>query len=865
VGDLVSGSRRPGRREGVPPGAPSALAGVAVLGAAAALLPLVDGPGWFVDAVVVVVVVGIVGMALDALTSSTLLRAGAQSAAVLMVLTALYTPGSGVLGLLPGPSALETGRFLLEEGRQVIRTSLPPVADPPGLRLVVVGGTAVVAVAVDVLAVRLGRVAAAGLPLLALVGTAAALQRGGLPVPAFVVAAVPFLLLLRAESRWREGRWGRTATRWRRGGGRVAPVPAPVAAVAGTAALALLAAVVVPALGPWRGTGLMSFQEWGDAGAGAGDGPGGARVSPLLSLAQDLDERPDVTALTYRLQDGSAATEPLRLVTVDVFDGDTWRPRDDGSAVEPLDDAELPAPPGLDVQAAVEAGAAVPQSLVVSVAALRQEYLPAPYPATSVALDPDDGDWGVRPDTLDLVAEGSTTTQEGQQYAVQSLRLVPEAADLVDVGTAPSSVRTTWTALPEDLPPEIGALAEQVAGEGEPLQQAARLQAFLRDEGGFTYSEQAPGGTGAGSVAAFLERRSGYCVHFASAMALMARSVGLPARVSVGFLPGTRQANGSYRVSLRDAHSWPEVYLGGSGWVRFEPTPGVRTGEAPRWTGVGAADAAVAALEEADAPAPAPAPAATAPDAATPPQDGATTSRAEPAEKGWQQAAATAVGALALVLLVVLLPAGVAGLRRRARWRGGQGGPHGDGPTVAERAEDDLRRGLADLGVPVDPAATPRTEEVRRRALVGLPPDDPAPTDEAVAAVLVASGGAQLRAPQVGGPGGSSPTTGPRQDRVRGEQGRAEQGRGRPPAGATDDLALRLRRRRDAVEAARYAPRPTHPQVQVETDPETRRALDEQVRQAREDVDAVLAAVAARAPRARRWRARWLPSAQLTR
>jgi len=845
----VSGPLRPGGREGVPPGAPSALAGVAVLGAASTLLPLVAGPGWFVDAVVVVVVVALVGLVLDALTSSAVLRAGAQSAAALMVLTALYAPGSGVLGLLPGPSALESGRLLLEEGREVVRTSLPPVADPPGLRLLVVGGTAVVAVAVDVLAVRLGRVTAAGLPLLALVGTAAALQRGGLPVLAFVAAVVPFLLLLRAESRWREGRWGRTATRWRHGGGRVAAARAPVAAVAGTAALALLAAVVVPALGPWRGTGLMSLQEWG--GAGTGTGPGGGRVNPLLSLAQDLDERSDATALTYRLEGGGAATEPLRLVTVDVFDGDTWRPREDGDALEPVGEGELPAPPGLDVQAAVEEGAAVPQSLAVTVATLRQEYLPAPYPATSVVLDPDDGDWGVLPDTLDLVAEGATTTQGGQEYAVQSLRLVPEAADLVDVGGVPASVRSTWTDLPEDLPPAIGDLAAQVAGEGEPLQRAARLQAFFRDDGGFTYSEEAPGGTGAGSVAAFLERRSGYCVHFASAMALMARSLGLPARVSVGFLPGARQADGSYRVSLRDAHSWPEVYIGGSGWVRFEPTPGVRTGEAPRWTGVAAADAAVAAREaEADAAAPAPAPAPAAPDAGAPDEDEGTATGAAPAEGGRAPVAVAVVGAVALLLLLVLAPAAAAGRRRRARWRtvrqGAGAAPH----AVAERAEDDLRRGLADLGVPVDPAATPRTEERRRRALVGL--DESAATPPEVGApVLVTSG-----APAPGGDGGPAP--GPATTTSdRGAPGAA------PATG--DDLALRLRRRRDAVEAARYAPASPHPQAQVETGPGDDRAVGAQVRVAREDVDVLLAAVAARTPRARRWRARWLPLAQLAR
>ena len=62
----------------------------------------------------------------------------------------------------------------------------------------------------------------------------------------------------------------------------------------------------------------------------------------------------------------------------------------------------------------------------------------------------------------------------------------------------------------------------------------------------------------------FLKVKRGYCVHFASAMAVMARTLDIPARVVVGFLPGTRGANGTWTVSLRDAHAWPELYFQGS-------------------------------------------------------------------------------------------------------------------------------------------------------------------------------------------------------------------------------------------------------------------------------------------------------------
>jgi hypothetical protein len=88
---------------------------------------------------------------------------------------------------------------------------------------------------------------------------------------------------------------------------------------------------------------------------------------------------------------------------------------------------------------------------------------------------------------------------------------------------------------------------------------------------------------GSDAILAFLQTRRGYCVHFASAMAVMARGLGIPARVAVGFTPGVADGQGGHTVGLHDLHSWPELYFEGSGWVRFEPTPSERTGLPPTW------------------------------------------------------------------------------------------------------------------------------------------------------------------------------------------------------------------------------------------------------------------------------------------
>ena len=80
-------------------------------------------------------------------------------------------------------------------------------------------------------------------------------------------------------------------------------------------------------------------------------------------------------------------------------------------------------------------------------------------------------------------------------------------------------------------------------------------------------------------ISTFLDVKSGYCVHFASSMAVMARLVGIPARVAVGFLPGELETDEKtreqyYSVTSHDLHAWPELYFEDVGWVPFEPTPG---------------------------------------------------------------------------------------------------------------------------------------------------------------------------------------------------------------------------------------------------------------------------------------------------
>ena len=117
-----------------------------------------------------------------------------------------------------------------------------------------------------------------------------------------------------------------------------------------------------------------------------------------------------------------------------------------------------------------------------------------------------------------------------------------------------------------------------------PYSKALLLQEFFRDH--FTYSLNVENGHGNDAIERFLETRVGYCEQFAGTYAAMARAIGLPARVAVGFTPGEPDADGIYRVEGRNAHAWPEVYITGVGWLRFEPTPNRGAPDDQIYTGV---------------------------------------------------------------------------------------------------------------------------------------------------------------------------------------------------------------------------------------------------------------------------------------
>ncbi|WP_371615484.1 transglutaminaseTgpA domain-containing protein [Streptomyces sp. NBC_00454] len=555
-------------------------AALATLFTAWSLNPLVETGSWLPQAAVLLVLQSAVGAGARRVPLARSLTVGAQLLVSLLALMLLFGgkgrsgAGDGVLSYLVS----DFGALFAQGVRDVNEFAIPaPLTD--GIRLLLVTGVLVIGLLVDLLAVTLRMAAAAGLPLLALYSVAAGLSgtvsgSGGASWFAFLLAGCGYLLLLLSEGRDRLAQWGRVfgaAPRGRvsagvSGGGRAV---APVRTGRRIGAVALGLALVVPALLPAMGGGLLGTGGGGD-GDGTGIGPSIQAVNPLVSLQSSLNAQDNRVVLKYRTDNPQLSEQYLRILALDEFNGVKWE-----ASGRPLTDVpeRLPNPPG--VSGEILNGAAEVRTSVSSAQTYAQRYLPMPYPAMQVDIG---GKWRFEPVGRTLVGDqlGKDRFQnaQGAQYTVRSLLLKPTAEQLQKAPAPNEAIRAEYTKVPDNLPSVVADTARQVTkGAKDDYSRAVKLQDYFAVSGGFRYDTKVSSGTGSQAIVKFLSDKEGFCVHFAFSMASMARTLGIPARVAVGFTPGEKQSDGSVNVSMRDAHAWPELYFEGVGWTRFEPTP----------------------------------------------------------------------------------------------------------------------------------------------------------------------------------------------------------------------------------------------------------------------------------------------------
>ncbi len=163
-------------------------------------------------------------------------------------------------------------------------------------------------------------------------------------------------------------------------------------------------------------------------------------------------------------------------------------------------------------------------------------------------------------------------------YQVESILAQASQEELRTAGTAyPDWIGKTYLALPEDVPDRVLALARDLtATSPTPYDRAQALETYLR---AIPYTLDLPAPPLDRDIVDYFlfDLRKGYCDYYASAMVVMARAAGLPARLVVGYFTGTPERTGGgvrYVVTEADAHSWVEVYFPEIGWVEFDPTGG---------------------------------------------------------------------------------------------------------------------------------------------------------------------------------------------------------------------------------------------------------------------------------------------------
>lgn len=425
-----------------------------------------------------------------------------------------------------------------------------------------------------------------------------------------------------------------------------------------------LAAVVVAAaslIGP-RLPGASS-ESWVDL-RSLGQESGPVEVgNPLIGVGNLLGPQSDQLMFTV----DASAPHYWRLTSLGEYDPSSqqWRTRRSYREIDsderlPVDG---PVPPSNREQARVE------------LSGLSAIWLPVPFRPVSVRSEVD---LRYDPGTSSIIASGRTTLP-ATVYEVTS-----EVPDISSDDLARRGGHGPGRNYSEDprVAPAVAELTLAVtSGQTTDYGRMRALQDYFRSE--FTYDAGVDYSHEADPTTAFLTARTGFCQQFASTFAVMARVLGVPSRVAVGFTYGeevTGETDGVRRFEVRgrQAHAWPEVYLGDAGWVAFEPTPGRGNPDASQLTGVEAAqDTAARTDPEQSTPTTTPAPTTTLTTAPQSPEDRAPAPTVGTNDPGDSLPVAAVVAGVVVALLSAVLGVRLAWVRTRRRRRRGRGDPAG--------------------------------------------------------------------------------------------------------------------------------------------------------------------------------------------
>jgi len=528
-------------------GIPRELPVAALVAAAGLPLSRLFQPGGFTGVVLSVVV-------LSAVISKIARRLRVPTAVSLLMsiggliwfCAARFYPGTLFAGIFPSGSSMHAIADGIRAGvHQTIEEAVPVVASAPLLMFVSAGvwltmwlaDAAAVWVSNPLLSI------ASTVPLFATPGTLVPSQRRWLDIGLFIAMAA---WVLYSDERWRARRWRSPEVErigWRAG-------PAVRLGLIGV----VIAVVVAPLLPGWGATPLLQKK-----------GPG-SRIAfnPFVAIAPTLRRHPTVVLFTVR----TAQPTYFRLTALDHFDGKVW--------------SQTPGQPTEDIgNNQVEPDVALPGNLItqhIQIFGLAGQWLPASYDPVAVNVP------GIRLEaqTRGLLTADHGELEVGSRFAVESLIPTLTRADLDKPVNYDAVALAQYLQLPSGLPREVRSIARAVAGsQPTPFAKALALQDYLRT---FTYDEDVAAGHSFKDIVEFLTTtKRGYCEQFAGSMAVLARALGIPSRVAIGFGFGSRQGD-LYTETTREAHAWVEIYFPTAGWVPFEPTPRGGVAQVPNYT-----------------------------------------------------------------------------------------------------------------------------------------------------------------------------------------------------------------------------------------------------------------------------------------
>lgn len=673
------------------------VAGVAAFLSVLPLLALTEDWTWLAPAAIAIAIVTTLGRMLRRVRVPTFIVYLAQPIALLMWLGVLVASDVAWLGFIPNGAWADRLVALLDQGVTAIESQSVPVVvdDFTGLLMLLVAGAGVVAWLTDTLLETFKSPVITGAPLAACYVVAAIVLNGSVGGLWFMFPAAGYLALLVMDRRYKVMAWGRSATSSsRRSGAPRADSLVRTGRRVGIASVA--AAIAIPAVLPMLSQGLLSNGAFG--GGSGGDGDLIRTDNPMVSIYDNLNLPPDVEVIRY--ETNAERPSYLRLAVVDKFDGEKWEPAN-REVPNTVDDG-LPYPPGLreysvkDIQEH--------QYDIEITENLEVKWLPMPYPAQELDIE---DEWRYDENTLDVVYGDSDETKSDFDYTVRSLNVQPTAKELNALSDNYPDDLEPLTELPDELDPRIGELARSITkGATTSFERAKAIEAYFRESAGadrFYYDTSTDLGDSADAIVEFLENRRGFCVQFATTMTVMARALDIPARVAVGWVPGSPDENDSdvWVVRGNEAHAWPELYFEGVGWLRFEPTPSARAGATqPAWS-LPVSDGETSDSDQATSSA-SPNAESERPDL---PQDrlddlaGGSSTPQDPASR-LPMIGLIVVGAGALLSI----PRGIAWLQANLRWRRAGSDPE----LWAEAAWSDLREAARNARLTWSDADTPR-------------------------------------------------------------------------------------------------------------------------------------------------------------